>query len=195
MKIVSITGKEYTLTEEEEKFYNTIKDLPVASAEYLDHLLLFAEQPAKEPKNIYQKMKEKRRFLYLLLIVAILITIAALFGGCKKNQSVKVTDTDSLELLPPPTVQEVLESREAFRHICFVDSVYLDMPREILVNILVNKGTELNQDEIVSEYMSNYEYYNNLLRQLNIQKQYAPDSIPKSSLPEKLNKDTLNLKV
>lgn len=184
MKITDITGKEYILTEEEEKFCECIKDMPVAYNAYLEHLLMFAEEK-QNPKIIKKKMEKKRIWLFVAAAV-VLILAAALLGSCKNLKSPNVTDNDEVEQLDttPPSIQEVLNRRESFRHMCYVDSIYLDMPEDIFINILINKGTELTQEMIVEEYLTHYEYYTNLLKQLKLNRQYVPDSVPKQSFPE-----------
>lgn len=110
-----------------------------------------------------------------------------IFASCTPHERVStdVPDTDTIEHEIAPTVQEVLEWREQLRYEKFADSVYLAMPTQILTNILVTKGTDLSNTEIVGIYLSNKEYYDNAIKgAMDIQKQYIPDSMPKPSIPQ-----------
>lgn len=57
------------------------------------------------------------------------------------------------------------------------------------------KGTDLSNHEIVSIYISNKDFYDKLIkRSMDIQKEYIPDSMPRSSLPQ-LNSDSIHAAV
>lgn len=123
-----------------------------------------------------------RQFIYFV----ILLTCAILLGSCNCMKKPPITDdiveTDTVEQEYEyvPTVQEVLEQRQELKYALFVDSVYLKIPEQILTNILVTKGTTLSIVEIVEDYISNKEFYHNaILKAMNIQKKYIPDSLPK----------------
>lgn len=58
-----------------------------------------------------------------------------------------------------PSVEDCLNKREELRYALWVDSVYLAMPKDILIRILVNKGTQVSINEIVKEYVKNKEQY------------------------------------
>ena len=136
-----------------------------------------------------------RQFIYFV----ILLTFAVLLNSCncmKKPPITDVVETDTVEQEYEyvPTVQKVLEQRQELKYALFVDSVYLKIPEQILTNILVTKGTTLSIVEIVEDYISNKEFYHNtILKAMNIQKKYIPDSLPKSSIPNKTldGKDTI----
>ena len=53
-----------------------------------------------------------------------------------------------------PTVEDVLNERREHRHILWADSIYMEIPEDILTNILVEKGTQLSIEKIVEEYLS-----------------------------------------
>lgn len=94
-----------------------------------------------------------------------------------------------------PTVQEILQEREDWKYQNFIDSVYLNMPKQIITQMLVTKGTMISQQEIVEDYLANKQFYHDtILKSMNIQKKYIPDSLPTNSKPDKLlNKsDTVN---
>lgn len=58
-----------------------------------------------------------------------------------------------------PSVEDCLNRREELRYALWVDSVYLAMPEDVLIRILVNKGTQVSVNEIVKEYVKNKEQY------------------------------------
>ena len=58
-----------------------------------------------------------------------------------------------------PSVEDCLNKREELRCALWVDSVYLAMPEDVLIRILVNKGTQVSVNEIVEEYVKNKEQY------------------------------------
>lgn len=117
-----------------------------------------------------------------------------LLASCKKQQrSVENHDMDFAEQeFAPPSVEEILEWRENIRYERYVDSVFLHMPTPILTQILVSKGTSISNSEIVNTYITNKKVYDDIiLKSMQIQKKYIPDSIPKSSLPQ-ANSDTIH---
>lgn len=119
-------------------------------------------------------MKSKYVFWLIAAIVAL-----AIFISCSRP-------------LVAPTVQEVLQWRESMRLDKYVDSVFLVIPEQVLTQILVTKGTDLSNHEIVSIYISNKDFYDKLIkRSMDIQKEYIPDSMPRSLLPQ-LNSDSIH---
>ena len=58
-----------------------------------------------------------------------------------------------------PSVEDCLNKREELRYALWVDSVYLAMPEDVLIQILVNRGTQVSVNEIVEEYVKNKEQY------------------------------------
>lgn len=138
-------------------------------------------------------MKNKYVFWLIVAIVAL-----AIFISCARPRSPKekqIPETDTIEQVVAPTVQEVLQWRENMRLDKYVDSVFLVMPEQVLTQILVTKGTDLSNHEIVSIYISNKDFYDKLIkRSMDIQKEYIPDSMPRSSLPQ-LNSDSIHAAV
>lgn len=124
-----------------------------------------------------------RTIVYFIM----LLMSAVLLGSCEHKKPIaEPIETDSIEqeYVYVPTVYDVLEQRNELNYALWVDSVYLNMPEQILINILVTKGTTLSITEIVEDYVSNKDYYHNVvLKNMNIQKKYIPDSIPKQSVP------------
>ena len=94
-------------------------------------------------------MKNKHVLWLIAAIAALAIFISC---GCTRPRSPKekqIHKTDTIEQIAPPTVQEVLQWRENLRLDKYVDSVFLVMPEQILTQILVTKGTDLSNHEIV----------------------------------------------
>lgn len=87
-------------------------------------------------------MKSKYVFWLIAAIVAL-----AIFISCARPRSPKekqIPETDTIEQVVAPTVQEVLQWRESMRLDKYVDSVFLVMPEQVLTQILVTKGTDLS---------------------------------------------------
>ena len=118
-----------------------------------------------------------------------LLFCAVLLGSCtnfKKpiDESIKLESTEQIECeyAHVPTVYDVLQQREELKYALWCDSVYLSMPEQILTHLLVTKGTTQSIMEIVEDYTNNKTYYHDtILRSMNIQKQYLPDSVPKKA--------------
>lgn len=107
-------------------------------------------------------MKSKYVFWPIAAIVAL-----AIFISCARSRSPKekqITETDTIEQVVAPTVQEVLQWRESMRLDKYVDSVFLVIPEQVLIQILVTKGTDLSNHEIVSIYISNKNFYDKLIK-------------------------------
>lgn len=134
----------------------------------------------------------KSKYVFRLIAA---ITALAIFTSCEKPRIPKekqIPKTGTIEQVVAPTVQEVLQRRESMRLDKYVDSVFLVMPEQVLTQILVTKGTDLSNYEIVSIYISNKDFYDKLIkRSMDIQKEYIPDSMPRSSLPQ-LNSDSIH---
>ena len=95
-------------------------------------------------------MKSKYVFWLIAAIAAL-----AIFISCASPKEKQIPETDTIEQVVAPTVQEVLQWRESMRLDKYVDSVFLVMPEQVLTQILVTKGTDLSNHEIVSIYISN----------------------------------------
>lgn len=137
-----------------------------------------------------------RTFIYfvILTLCAVLLDSCTLFN---KKTIDEPPVTDSIEQVTNyvPTVHDVLEEREDWKYQNFIDSVYLQMPEQILTQMLVTKGTTISPQEIVEDYLANKQFYHDtILTSMDIQKQYIPDSLPNKDKPDKpLNKsDTVN---
>lgn len=133
-------------------------------------------------------------YFVILTLCAVLLDSCTLFN---KKTIDEPPVTDSIEQIIPyvPTVYDVLQEREDWKYQNFIDSVYLQMPEQILTHMLVTKGTTISPQEVVEDYLANKQFYHDtILKTMNIQKQYIPDSLPNKDKPNKpLNKsDTVN---
>lgn len=127
----------------------------------------------------------KTIFYYLMLVICALV-----FSSCVNNTKKYIDEsieTDSIEQWQHvPTVHDILVEREEWKRSKYVDSVYLNMPEQILVQMLVAKGTTISVDEIVEDYLANKQFYHDtILKSMDIQKKYLPDSLPTPSKPDK----------
>lgn len=62
------------------------------------------------------------------------------------------------------TIREVLNERASMKYREYIDSVYMNMPEEILIAIYIDHGTSLSPEEVVEEYWYNEEKYLELLK-------------------------------
>lgn len=122
----------------------------------------------------------------LILLLSFIGLIVVMCCGCN-NRPQPITDapeTDTVEQYEEylPTVYDILQEREDMRYMRMIDSVYLEMPEQILTHMLVTKGTTISMLEIVEDYIANKQFYHDtILRAMNTQKQYLPDSIPRKA--------------
>ena len=118
----------------------------------------------------------------------ILLFCAVLLGSCnlkKPTPPVESEQVEQIEYQNVPTVYEVLEQREELKYALWCDSVYLSIPEQILTHMLVTKGTTISIMEIVEDYWANKQFYHDtILKAMNTQKKYIPDSIPKKNKPD-----------
>lgn len=127
-----------------------------------------------------------KQFIYFV----ILMICAVLLGSCVNkrpinDESVNTESIEQIEYQNVPTVYEVLEQREELKYALWCDSVYLSIPEQILTHMLVTKGTTISIMEIVEDYWANKQFYHDtILKTMNIQKKYLPDSIPRKSKPD-----------
>lgn len=132
----------------------------------------------------------KRTSLIMLLCVLGMLIITCC--GCN-NHPQRITDvleTDTVEQYEEylPTVYDILQEREDMRYMRMIDSVYLEMPEQILTHMLVTKGTTISTLEIVEDYIANRQFYHDtILKAMNTQKQYLPDSIPRKAPTDQPN--------
>lgn len=77
---------------------------------------------------------------------------------------------------PVTTIQDILDMREQMREDRRVDSVFLAMPKVVLIDILMQHSTSLSIKDMVYIYESNTSTYNTVLSGARAQK-YLDDSI------------------
>lgn len=77
---------------------------------------------------------------------------------------------------PVTTIQDILNMREQMREDRRVDSVFLAMPKVVLIDILMQHGTSLSIKDMIYIYESNTSTYNTVLSGARAQK-YLDDSI------------------
>ena len=129
--------------------------------------------------------------LMFLLFASILLSSCEYMKDNLFNDSVESDSVEQTEYNYVPTVYDILQEREELKYSLWCDSVYLNIPEQILTHLLVTKGTTQSIVEIVEDYANNKEFYHNtILKAMDIQKKYIPDSLPKKSTPTK-NKDTI----
>ena len=132
------------------------------------------------------------RTYLVIFLSAIILSLTAFMGcskQCKEQQIIESVESDTIEQNYEnwvPTVYDILQEREEMRYMAMVDSVYLRIPESILTHILVTKGTTISILEIVEDYIANKKWYHDtILKAMEIQRKYIPDSMPKKSLPDK----------
>lgn len=62
------------------------------------------------------------------------------------------------------TIDKIIEMRESSRHYLFLDSIYMAMPEDILRAILKEKGTNLEMEDLVKEYLNNKKKYHQVIK-------------------------------
>lgn len=77
---------------------------------------------------------------------------------------------------PVTTIQDILDMREQMREDRRIDSVFLAMPKVVLIDILMQHGTSLSIKDMIYIYESNISTYNTVLSGARAQK-YLDDSI------------------
>ena len=137
-----------------------------------------------------------RTFIYFVILTmcAVLLDSCTLFNK-KTIDEPPVMDSIEQVVNYVPTVHDVLEEREDWKYQNFIDSVYLQMPEQILTHMLVTKGTTISPQEIVEDYLANKQFYHDtILKSMDIQKKYIPDSLPNKDKPDKplTKSDTVN---
>ena len=130
----------------------------------------------------------------MLIICAVLLDSCSHMAQRHIDESIETDSIEQQKYYHVPTVYDVLEQRQELKYALWCDSVYLQMPEQILTHLLVTKGTTQSITEIVEDYVSNKDYYHDtILRAMNVQRKYIPDSLPKSNIPNKelKQKDTI----
>lgn len=92
------------------------------------------------------------------------------------NQKEVQEDPQVIIEKPVTTIQDILDMREQMREDRRIDSVFLAMPKVVLIDILMQHGTSLSIKDIIYIYESNISTYNTVLSRARAQK-YLDDSI------------------
>lgn len=120
--------------------------------------------------------KPPRIIVWVVLITLALIGMmgAIIYNGV--NQEEVQEDPQVIIEEPVTTIQDILNMREQMREDRRVDSVFLAMPKVVLIDILMQHGTSLSIKDIIYIYESNTSTYNTVLSGARAQK-YLDDSI------------------
>lgn len=130
--------------------------------------------------------KPPRIIVWVVLIILALIgmmgaiiyaereNIANFLNGV--NQEEVQEDPQVIIEEPVTTIQDILDMREQMREDRRIDSVFLAMPKVVLIDILMQHGTSLSIKDMIYIYESNISTYNTVLSGARAQK-YLDDSI------------------
>lgn len=130
--------------------------------------------------------KSPRIIVWVVLITLALIGMmgAIIYAECKNianflngvNQEEVQEDAHITIEEPVATIQDILDMREQMREDRRIDSVFLAMPKVVLIDILMQHGTSLSIKDMIYIYESNTSTYNTVLSGARAQK-YLDDSI------------------
>ena len=121
----------------------------------------------------------------VLIILALIGMIGAVIYAERKNVANFLNGVNQEEVQEDPqviieepvtTIQDILDMREQMREDRRVDSVFLAMPKVVLIDILMQHGTSLSIKDMIYIYESNTSTYNTVLSGARAQK-YLDDSI------------------
>ena len=127
----------------------------------------------------------RRTVWVVVTILALIGTIGAVIYAERKNVANFLNGVNQEEVQEDPqviieepvtTIQDILDMREQMREDRRVDSVFLAMPKVVLIDILMQHGTSLSIKDMVYIYESNTSTYNTVLSGARAQK-YLDDSI------------------
>lgn len=126
--------------------------------------------------------KPPRIIVWVVLITLALIgMMGAIIYAERKNianflNGVNQEDAHITIEEPVATIQDILDMREQMREDRRIDSVFLAMPKVVLIDILMQHGTSLSIKDMIYIYESNTSTYNTVLSGARAQK-YLDDSI------------------
>lgn len=136
--------------------------------------------------DLMARPKPPRRTVWVVVaILALIGMIGAIFYAERKNIANFLNGVNQEEIQEDPqviieepvtTIQDILDMREQMREDRRVDSVFLAMPKVVLIDILMQHGTSLSIKDIIYIYESNTSTYNTVLSGARAQK-YLDDSI------------------
>ena len=127
----------------------------------------------------------RRTVWVVVTILALIGMIGAIFYAERENIANFLNGVNQEEVQEDPqviieepvtTIQDILNMREQMREDRRVDSVFLAMPKVVLIDILMQHGTSLSIKDMVYIYESNTSTYNTVLSGARAQK-YLDDSI------------------
>lgn len=127
----------------------------------------------------------RRTVWVVVTILALIGMIGAVIYAERKNVANFLNGVNQEEVQEDPqviieepvtTIQDILDMREQMREDRRVDSVFLAMPKVVLIDILMQHGTSLSIKDMVYIYESNTSTYNTVLSGARAQK-YLDDSI------------------
>lgn len=136
--------------------------------------------------DLMARPKSPRIIVWVVLITLALIgmigaiiyaereNIANFLNGV--NQEEVQEDPQVIIEEPVTTIQDILDMREQMREDRRIDSVFLAMPKVVLIDILMQHGTSLSIKDMIYIYESNTSTYNTVLSGARAQK-YLDDSI------------------
>ena len=130
--------------------------------------------------------KPPRRTVWVVVaILALIGMIGAIFYAERKNIANFLNGVNQKEVQEDPqviieepvtTIQDILDMREQMREDRRIDSVFLAIPKVVLIDILMQHGTSLSIKDMIYIYESNTSTYNTVLSGARAQK-YLDDSI------------------
>lgn len=127
----------------------------------------------------------RRTVWVVVTILALIGMIGAVIYAERKNVANFLNGVNQEEVQEDPqviieepvtTIQDILNMREQMREDRRVDSVFLAMPKVVLIDILMQHGTSLSIKDMIYIYESNTSTYNTVLSGARAQK-YLDDSI------------------
>lgn len=136
--------------------------------------------------DLMARPKPPRRTVWVVVaILALIGMIGAIFYAERKNIANFLNGVNQEEIQEDPqviieepvtTIQDILDMREQMREDRRIDSVFLAMPKVVLIDILMQHGTSLSIKDMIYIYESNISTYNTVLSGARAQK-YLDDSI------------------
>lgn len=136
--------------------------------------------------DLMARPEPPRRTVWVVVtILALIGMIGAVIYAERKNVANFLNGVNQEEVQEDPqviieepvtTIQDILDMREQMREDRRVDSVFLAMPKVVLIDILMQHGTSLSIKDMIYIYESNISTYNTVLSGARAQK-YLDDSI------------------
>lgn len=121
--------------------------------------------------------KPPRIIVWVVLITLALIGMMGAIIYAERENIANFLNGVNQEIEEPvTTIQDILDMREQMREDRRVDSVFLAMPKVVLIDILMQHGTSLSIKDMIYIYESNTSTYNTVLSGARAQK-YLDDSI------------------